>query len=84
MTAKLTPGTGIVILCAVSTAFAANHVAARLAFDHGASVAAAIVTRAAGTALVLLLMMKLQSVSMSLPPALRAAPSSPLAALRAE
>lgn len=72
MTAKLTPGLGIVILCGVSTAFAANHVAARLAFDHGASVAAAIVTRAAGTALVLLFMMKLQSISMSLPRELRA------------
>jgi len=71
MTAKLTPGLGIVILCGVSAAFAANHVAARLAFDHGASVAAAIVTRAAGTALVLLVIMKLQSISMSLPPALR-------------
>ena len=71
MQAKLAPGTGIVILCGVSAAFAANHVAARLAFDHGTSVSAAIVTRAAGTALVLLLMMKLQAVSMSLPPALR-------------
>jgi drug/metabolite transporter (DMT)-like permease len=71
MQTKLSPGTGVVILCAVSAAFAANHVAARLAFDHGASVAAAIVTRAAGTALVLLLMMQLQRVSMTLPPALR-------------
>lgn len=71
MEAKLSPGAGIVILCAVSTAFAANHVAARIAFDHGGSVAAAIVTRAAGTALVLLLMMQLRSVSMTLPPALR-------------
>jgi drug/metabolite transporter (DMT)-like permease len=71
MQTKLSPGTGVVILCAVSAAFAANHVAARLAFDHGTSVAAAIVTRAAGTALVLLLMMQLQRVSMTLPPALR-------------
>lgn len=71
MQAKLAPGIGIVILCAVSAAFAANHVAARLAFDHGASVAAAIVTRAAGTALVLLLMMQLQRVSMRIAPALR-------------
>jgi drug/metabolite transporter (DMT)-like permease len=71
MEAKLSPGTGIVILCGVSTAFAANHVAARLAFDHGASVAAAIVVRAAGTALVLLLLMKAQNVAISLPRALR-------------
>src|SRR5688572_12926356 len=71
MEAKLSPGTGIVILCGVSAAFAANHVAARLAFDHGASVAAAIVTRAAGTALVLLLIMRLQSVKLFLPRELR-------------
>ena len=71
MQTKLSPGTGVVILCAVSAAFAANHVAARLAFDHGTSVAAAIVTRAAGTALVLLIMMQLRRVSMTLPPALR-------------
>jgi drug/metabolite transporter (DMT)-like permease len=71
MQAKLTPGLGIVILCGVSTAFAANHVAARLAFDHGTSVAAAIVTRAAGTALVLLLIMKLQNVNLFLPRELR-------------
>jgi drug/metabolite transporter (DMT)-like permease len=71
MEAKLSPGTGVVILCGVSAAFAANHVAARLAFDHGSSVAAAIVTRAAGTALVLLLIMKLQSVKLFLPRELR-------------
>jgi drug/metabolite transporter (DMT)-like permease len=51
--------------------FAANHVAARLTFDHGTSVAAAIVTRAAGTALVLLFLMKLASVSVRVPAALR-------------
>ena len=71
MQAKLTPGTGIVILCGVSAAFAANHVAARVAFDHGASVAAAIVTRAAGTALLLFFLMQFQKVAISLPRELR-------------
>lgn len=71
MEAKLSPGTGIVILLGVATAFAANHVAARVAFDHGASVATGIVVRAAGTALVLLLLMKLQGVIFSLPRPLR-------------
>ena len=71
MEAKLTPGTGIVILCGVSTAFAANHVAARLAFDHGASVAMGIVVRAAGTALVLLFLMTVQKVVIALPRELR-------------
>jgi len=47
--------------------FASNHVAARLAFDHGASVAMGVLTRAAGTALVLFLMMKLQGVRMTVP-----------------
>jgi drug/metabolite transporter (DMT)-like permease len=73
MTAKLSPGTGIVILCGVSAAFAANHVAARLAFDHGTTVAAAIVTRAAGTALVLFLLMRIQNVALALPRQLRGA-----------
>jgi len=71
MEAKLSPGTGIVILLGVATTFAANHVAARVAFDHGASVATGIVVRAAGTALVLLLLMKFQGVTFSLPRPLR-------------
>jgi len=71
MESKLSPGTGIVILCSVSTAFAANHVAARVAFDHGASVAAGVVARAAGTALVLFFLMKVQRVPVFLPRELR-------------
>jgi len=70
MPATLTPRLGIVILLAVSTTFAANHVAARIAFDHGASVATGVTVRAAGTALVLLLLMKLQGVPLALPRAL--------------
>ena len=72
MEAKLSPGSGIVILLGVSSAFAANHVAARLAFDHGASVATGIVVRAAGTALVLFILMKAQKVMIALPRELRA------------
>ena len=72
MEAKLSPGTGIVILLGVSSAFAANHVAARLAFDHGASVAMGIVVRAAGTAFVLFILMKAQKVMIALPRELRA------------
>ena len=71
MEAKLSPGLGVVILAGVSTAFAANHVAARVAFDHGASVASGVVFRAAGTALVLLLLMKIQNVNLFLPRELR-------------
>jgi drug/metabolite transporter (DMT)-like permease len=72
METKLSPGIGIVILLGVATAFAANHVAARVAFDHGASVASGVVARAAGTALVLVLLMKVQNVLISLPRGLRA------------
>jgi drug/metabolite transporter (DMT)-like permease len=71
MDSKLSPGLGIVILFGVSSAFAANHVAARLAFDHGASVATGIVIRAAGTAAVLLLLMRLARIRLQLPKELR-------------
>jgi drug/metabolite transporter (DMT)-like permease len=71
MDAKLSPGTGIVILLCCSTLFASNHVAARIAFDHGTSVGAAVSVRAAGTALVLYLMMRLQGVRVFVPRELR-------------
>jgi drug/metabolite transporter (DMT)-like permease len=63
--AKLPPRLGIVILLAIATTFGANHVAARFAFDHGTSVAAAVSTRSAVTALVLLLLIRLQGVSLA-------------------
>jgi drug/metabolite transporter (DMT)-like permease len=67
MEAKLPPRLGIVIMLAAATCFASNHVAARIAFDHGASVATGVVVRAAGTALVLFVMMKVQGVRIHLP-----------------
>ncbi|MGQ0544308.1 MAG: DMT family transporter [Betaproteobacteria bacterium] len=71
MDAKLPPRLGIVILMAVATAFASNHLAARFAFDHGASVAAAVTVRAATTAAVLLFLMRLQGVALAVPRELR-------------
>ena len=71
MDTKLSPRLGIVILLAAATAFATNHLGARIAFDHGASVAAAVTTRATCTALVLLLLMRLQGISLAIPRALR-------------
>jgi len=62
---------GIAILLGVATAFAANHVAARIAFDHGATVATGVAVRATSTALILLLMMRVQGVALALPRALR-------------
>ena len=69
---QLSPRLGIAILMGVGVSFASNHLAARIAFDHGASVAAAVSVRAACTALILILMMKLQGVRLAIPRALRA------------
>jgi drug/metabolite transporter (DMT)-like permease len=44
---------GIAILLAIAATFGSNHIAARVAFDHGSSVATAVGFRAAGTALAL-------------------------------
>lgn len=41
---------GIAILLLIAATFGSNHIAARVAFDHGASVATAVAFRAAGTA----------------------------------
>jgi drug/metabolite transporter (DMT)-like permease len=75
MDARLSPGTGIVLLLACSALFASNHVAARIAFDHGASVAAAVALRAAGTALLLCFMLRIQRVSFDIPREVRAVAS---------
>ena len=72
MEAKLSPRLGIVILLVAASCFAANHVCARVAFDHGASVAAAVMARAAVTAIVLLAFLRLQGVAFAVPRALRA------------
>ncbi len=73
MEAKLSPGTGIVILLGVASAFASNHLCARIAFDHGASVATGVSVRATFTALFLFLMMRVQGVRMAIPRELRGA-----------
>jgi drug/metabolite transporter (DMT)-like permease len=51
----------------LASIFAANHIAARLAFDHGASVAATVAVRSGATALAMVALLRLQSVSMALP-----------------
>lgn len=71
MEAKLSPGTGIVILLGVASAFASNHLCARIAFDHGASVATGVSVRATFTALFLFFMMRLQGVRIAIPRELR-------------
>src|SRR5438128_1246992 len=67
MEAKLSPGTSVLILLAIATTFGANHVSARIAFDHGASVPAAVAVRSGATAAVLLVLLHLQKVPLAMP-----------------
>lgn len=67
----LSPRLGVLLLIGASTVLAANHISARVAFDHGASVFAAATVRATCTALVLLLVMRLQGIALALPRGLR-------------
>lgn len=71
MSTALAPRLGVLILLGVASCFAANHLAARFAFDHGASVAAGVTVRATSTAVVMLLLMRLHGVALSLPRGLR-------------
>jgi len=64
--ATLSQRLGVALLMLVASIFAANHVAARLAFDHGASVEAAVAVRSGATALVLIALMRMQGISMKL------------------
>jgi len=67
MSAILSPRIGIPLLMFLATMFAGNHIAARVAFDHGTSIAAAVMVRSGVTALVIVALLRLQSVSMALP-----------------
>jgi drug/metabolite transporter (DMT)-like permease len=64
---------GIFILIGVASCFASNHLCARIAFDHGASVPAAVSVRATVTSLVLFLMIRLQGIPLAIPRPLRPA-----------
>jgi drug/metabolite transporter (DMT)-like permease len=72
MDGKLSPGIGVLAMIVASTFFASNHLSARIAFDHGASVATAVSVRAAFTALVLLAVMRVQKLPLAVPRGLRA------------
>ena len=69
--AKLPLRIGIAFLLVAAVSFAANHLGARIAFDHGASVAAAVAVRATSLALVLLLVMRLRGIALTIPRGLR-------------
>lgn len=55
----------------MACAFASNHLCARIAFDHGASVATAVSVRATFTALLLFFLMRVQGVRIAIPRELR-------------
>ncbi len=54
------------LLLSIATIFASNHVAARLAFDHGTNVLTAVTFRSIGTALVVWALMRATGVAVSL------------------
>lgn len=58
---------GVAFLLLLSTVFASNHIAARVAFDHGVSVPTAVTARAGGTALALLVLLVLRGAPLALP-----------------
>jgi drug/metabolite transporter (DMT)-like permease len=62
---------GVLILLGVASCFASNHLCARIAFDHGASVVTGVSVRATFTTLVLFTMMRLQGVPIAIPRELR-------------
>ena len=62
----MTPRVGIAALMLIATIFGANHVAARVAFDHGTSVSAAVAVRSAATAIVLFFMLRALRVPIAL------------------
>ena len=57
---------GIVLLLVIATTFGANHVAARVAFEHGASVTTAVAIRSTGTAIFVLVLLLLDGMPPSL------------------
>lgn len=62
---------GIALLVAIAVVFGSNHVAARVAFEHGTNVTTAVAFRSAGTALFVLGLLLANGVSLALPAATR-------------
>jgi drug/metabolite transporter (DMT)-like permease len=61
----------IVILLAIATVFGSNHVAARIAFDHGVNVTTAVAVRSIGAALFVGTLLVASRVPLALPAATR-------------
>ena len=67
MGSLLTPRASVLLLVVIAVVFGSNHVAARLAFDHGTSVATAVAVRSGITALALLVWLRAIGVGIALP-----------------
>ncbi len=61
------PLLGIMVLLLIATAMGSNHVASRVAFDHGASVPTAVLARAGLNALFALALVRAAGLSLALP-----------------
>ncbi len=59
-------GVGLALIAGIAVLFASNHVAARLAFDHGTSVVTAVLVRSAVTALAVALLLRATATPWSL------------------
>jgi len=58
---------GISLLLVIAVVFGSNHIAARIAFDHGVNVVSAVAIRSGGTALALLALLTALRVPLRLP-----------------
>jgi drug/metabolite transporter (DMT)-like permease len=58
---------GIFLLLVIATTFGANHIAARVAFDHGANVTTAVAVRSTGTVAFVLALLLASGVRLGLP-----------------
>lgn len=58
---------GVTLILGIAAAFASNHVAARLAFDHGANVLTAVTFRSIATAVAVWVLMRSTGVKLALP-----------------
>ena len=62
---------GVCLMLGIAFTFASNHIAARIAFDHGANVLTAVAFRSAGTALAVLALMLVVGVPLRMDTATR-------------
>ena len=61
----------VAILLAIATVFGSNHIAARIAFDHGVNITTAVAARSIGTALFVGVLLVASRVRLALPAATR-------------